>query len=114
MGERIVAQRPAAFADGRLGRYFASFESQRLIGSERAERERAAGALARDVEIERWTALPPGEVPVEVATKHEAEAFVAELSGIWKRRPRGAYRVAPGDKRRAVRVSRAEARRARA
>lgn len=94
---------------GRLQRYFATFEAQRLIGPARAERAREAGEMVREVVVERWTAQPPGAQAVEVSTKAEAESLARELGGTWKHRRPGAYRVVPAVHQRRRRVSRAQA-----
>jgi integrase len=94
---------------GRLQRYFAKVEAQRIVGPERAERAREAGENVREVLVERWTAQPPGAQPVEVATKSEAERLALELGGTWKHRRPGAYRVVPAIHQRPRRVSRAQA-----
>jgi integrase len=94
---------------GRLARYFATFESQRVVGAERAARARKAGETVREVVVERWTAQPPGSRPVEVATQAEAEVLATDLNGTWKHRARGAYRVVPAGHQRARRVPRAQA-----
>jgi integrase len=94
-------------ADGRLQRYFATFEAQRVIGPARAGRARESGEMVREVVVERWTAQPPGAQPVEVATKSEAERLAGERGGTWKHRRPGAYRVVPAIHQRPRRVSRA-------
>lgn len=100
-------------ADGRLQRYFATFEAQRVIGPARAERAREAGETVREALVERWTARPPGAQPVDVATKSEAERLARELGGTWKHRRPGVYRVVPAIHQRARRVSRVQAERLR-
>jgi integrase len=97
------------FADGRLQRYFATFEAQRVIGPARAGRAREAGETVREVVVERWTAQPPGAQSVEVATKSDAERLARELGGTWKHRRPGVYRVVPAIHQRPRRVSRAQA-----
>jgi integrase len=97
------------FAQEQLEDYFATFEAQRVLGSARAERAKAAGDVVREVTIERWIARPPGAEPVEVATKQEAVRLAAQLGGTWKHRRRGAYRVVPTGHQRARRVTRAQA-----
>lgn len=110
----LVADTPvSALADGRLQRYFASFEAQRVVGAERAERARADGEKVREVVVDRWTAQPPDAQSVEVATKLEAERLAHELGGTWKHRRPGVYRVVPATHQRPRRVSRAEAERLR-
>ena len=94
---------------GKLERYFATFEAQRVIGPNRAARAREAGEKVREVVVDRWTAQPPGAQPVEVATKSEAEQLARELDGTWKHRRPGAYRVVPALHERPRRVSRAQA-----
>ncbi len=96
------------FEDGRLQRYFANFEAQRLVGPERATRAREAGETVREVVVERWTAQPAGAQALEVATKAE-EHLAAELGGMWKHRRRGAYRVVLRSHQRPRRVTRADA-----
>lgn len=103
-----------ALSDGRLKRYFASFEAQRILGQAAAERARQAGGVVREIVVERWTARPPGSEPVEVETKAAAERLASELGGTWKHRRRGAYRVVPANSQRPHRVSRAEAERLKA
>jgi integrase len=90
---------------GRLQRYFATFEAQRVIGPERAKDARERGETVREVVVERWTAQPPGVQPVDVPTKAEAERLASELGGTWKHRRRGAYRVVPARHQRPRRVS---------
>jgi integrase len=93
-------------ADG-LRRYFATFQAQRVIGRDRAERAREAGKTVRDVIVERWTAQPSGVQPVQVETKAEAEALAVGSGGTWKHRAPGIYRVVPALHQRPKRVSRA-------
>jgi hypothetical protein len=97
------------FADGRLQRYFAKLEAQRLISPERAERARGAGETVRQVVVERWTGQPPRVHALEVATKAEAVRLAAELDGTWKHRRRGAYRVVPAGHQRPRRLTRVQA-----
>ncbi len=97
------------FADGRLRAYFADFESFRLLGEQAAGKALAEGKDVRGVQVERWTAQPPGSQAVEVATKAEAEQLAREMPGTWKHRRRGAYRVVPLEAQRPRRVSRATA-----
>jgi len=92
-----------------LSEYFAAFEAQRVVGSARAKRAKAAGETVREVTIERWIARPPGAEPVEAATKQEAVRLAAQLGGTWKYRRRGVYRVVPAGHQRAKRVARAQA-----
>jgi hypothetical protein len=96
-------------ADGRLPRYFATFEAQRVVGAARATRAREAGETVREVVIERWTAQPVAAQAIEVSTKAEAERLAQELGGTWKHRRPGAYRVVPPLHERQRRVSRAQA-----
>ena len=97
------------FADGRLRAYFDNFKSYRVLGEKSAKKTRAEGKDVRQVEIERWTAQPPGSAAVEVATKAEAVQLADEMPGTWKHRRRGAYRVVPLNARRPRRVSLANA-----
>jgi integrase len=101
----------AELTDRRLASYFASFESQRVIGSEQAKLAMERGQTVREVVVERWTARPPGSAAVEVPTKEQAVSLAAELGGTWKHRRRGAYRVTPVDHQRPRRVTRGEAQR---
>ena len=83
------------FADGRLRAYFADFKSYKVRGEKTAKKARAEGKEVRRIEVERWTAQPPGSHAVEVATKAEAVQLADELPGTWKHLRRGAYRVVP-------------------
>jgi integrase len=83
------------FADGRLRAYFADFKSYRVRGEKSAKKARAEGKEVRRIEVERWTAQPPGSQAVEVSTKAEAVRLADEMPGSWKHRRRGAYRVVP-------------------
>ncbi len=96
-------------ADGRLRAYFADFQSFRVLGEKAARKALAEGKDVREVQVERWTAQPPGSQAVEVATKGEAERLAREMPGTWKHRRRGAYRVVPLDAQRPRRVSLATA-----
>jgi len=98
-----------ALTPARLRGYFAGFRAERVVGAKTAARLKEEGEDVKQVSIERWTARPPGGVPVEVATKAEAERLAAELRGTWKHRRRGAYRVVPVGTVRARRVSRGTA-----
>jgi integrase len=97
------------FADGRLRGYFEDFKSYKLLGEKAAKKARAEGRMVRQVEIERWTAQPPGSAAIDVATKAEAVQLADELPGTWKHRRRGVYRVVPLNARRPHRVSFAQA-----
>jgi integrase len=97
-------------ADGRLRRYFADFQSYRVLGEKAGRKAKAEGQDVRRVEIARWTAQPPGSAAVEVETKAEAERLADELPGTWKHRRRGCYRVVPLNAQRPRRVSHATAR----
>jgi integrase len=93
-----------------LSAYFAAFEAQRVVGAAKAEELRAAGETVRVVMVERWTALEPGSLPIEVSTKQEAVDESIRIGGTWKHRAPGVYRVTPPNARRARRVSLATAR----
>lgn len=97
-------------ADGRLRDYFADFQSYRVLGEKAARKAKAEGKDVRRVEINRWTAQPPGSAAVEVKTKAEAVRLADELPGTWKHRRRGCYRVVPLNAQRPKRVSHATAR----
>ena len=97
------------FLDGRLRDYFADFKCYRVRGEKAAKQARTEGKEVRRVEVERWTAQPPGSQAVEVATKAEAVQLADELPGTWKHRRRGAYRVVPLDAKRPKGVSFAQA-----
>ena len=66
-----------------------------MRGERAAKKARAEGKEVRRIEVERWTAQPPGSQAVEVATKAEAVQLADEMPGTWKHRRRGAYRVVP-------------------
>lgn len=93
-----------AFADGRLRVYFADFKSYKVLGQEAAKKALAEGKDVRQVEVERYTAQPPGSQAVEVATKAQALRLADELPGTCKHRRRGAYRVVPLEAQRPRRV----------
>jgi integrase len=103
------------FADGRLRAYFDDFKSYRVLGEKSAKKARAEGKDVRTVEIERWTAQPPGSAAVEVDTKAEAVQLADNLPGTWLHRRRGKdgrfgpFRVVPLNARRPKRVSLAKA-----
>ncbi|MGH2861567.1 MAG: tyrosine-type recombinase/integrase [Solirubrobacteraceae bacterium] len=99
---------------GKLQWYFSTFESQRVVGPQRAAQAREAGETVRKVVIERWTAQPPGSQRVEVPTQAEAELLATEIGGTWKHRAPGVYRVVPANSQRAQRVPRAQAEQLRA
>jgi integrase len=99
----------AALEPGKLQRYFATFEAQRVVGPQRAKQARDAGETVRKVVVERWTAQPPGSQRIEVATQAEAERLASETGGTWKHRAPGRYRVVPVNHQRPSRVPRAEA-----
>jgi integrase len=99
----------AQLEPGQLQRYFATFESQRIVGPERAAEARAADESVREIVVERWTAQPPASRPVEVETQAEAEQLAAELGGTWKHRAPGVYRVVAANHQRPRRVPRGQA-----
>lgn len=99
----------AELEPGKLQRYFATFEAQRVVGPQRAAQAREAGETVRKVVVERWTAQPPGSQRVEVATQAEAERLAAEIGGTWKHRAPGVYRVVPAHSQRPHRVTRGKA-----
>jgi integrase len=88
------------FADGRLRAYFADFKCYKVRGEQAAKKARAEGKDVRRIEVERWTAQPPGSQAIEVATKAEAMRIADELPGNWKHVRRGAYRIVPLNARR--------------
>jgi integrase len=98
-------------ADGRLAVYFADFKAERPLGKLSAAKALGEGRDVIEVEVERWTAKPPGSQSVEVATIKEAVRVAAQIGGTWKHRRRGCYRVVANGAERARRVSRATARR---
>jgi hypothetical protein len=71
------------FADGRLRDYFDDFKSYRVISEQTAKTRRAEGKEVQRIEVERWTAQPPGSTPVEVLTKAEAVQVANQLPGTW-------------------------------
>lgn len=97
------------FLDGRLRDYFGDFKCYRVRGEKAAKQARTEGKEVRRIEVERWTAQPPGSQAVEVATKAEAVQLADELPGTWKHRRRGAYRVVPLDAKRPKSVTFAQA-----
>jgi integrase len=99
------------FADGRLRVYFTDFRVERPLGEQTAAKALSEGRDVAKVEIERWTAKPPGSRTFEVATRREAVRLAAKIGGTWKHRRRGCYRVVATGAERARRVSRATARR---
>jgi hypothetical protein len=96
-------------ADGRLRDYFANFMAERILGEQAATKALAEGLDVVEVEIQRWTAQPPGSQAFEVATMREAVRLAAKIGGTWKHRRRGCYRVVAIGAERAKRVSRATA-----
>jgi integrase len=98
-------------ADGRLTSYFADFMAERLLGEQTAAKALSEGCDVVEVQVERWTAQPPGSQAVEVATRREAVRVAARIGGTWKHRRRGCYRVVAHGARRPRRVSRVSARR---
>jgi hypothetical protein len=98
-----------SLADGRLRAYFADFKSYRVLSEAKAREALAEGKTVQQLTIERWTAQPAESQAIEVATKDEAVRLADELSGTWKHRRRGCYRVVPLDAQRPRRVSRATA-----
>lgn len=97
------------FADGRLRAYFEDFKSYKVRGEKSAKKALAEGKDVRRVEVERWTAQPPGSAAVEVATKAEAVRLADDMPGNWKHVRRGAYRVVPLNAQRAKGVPFAKA-----
>ena len=91
--------------DGRLVAYFENFPAERALGKKKAAAARAEGREVVQLEVENWTAQPPGSQAVEVATQLEAVRLADELEGTWKHRRKGAYRVVPSGAQRARRVS---------
>jgi hypothetical protein len=53
-------------ADGRLTSYFADFKAERLLGEQAAAKALSEGKDVAKVQVERWTAQPPGSQAVEV------------------------------------------------
>lgn len=98
-------------ADGRLTSYFADFKAERLLGEQAAAKALSEGKDVAKVQVERWTAQPPGSRTVEVATRREAVRVAAQIGGTWKHRRRGCYRVVAHGAQRPRRVSRATAHR---
>jgi integrase len=96
-----------SLADGRLRAYFADFKSYRVLSEKRAREALAEGRNVQQLTIERWTAQPADSQAIEVATKDEAVRLADDLTGTWKHRRRGCYRVVPLDAQRPRRVSRA-------
>jgi integrase len=96
-------------ADGRLEPYFAGLKAECALGAESAEKALIAGKDVVEVQIESWTARPPGNEAIEVPTKAEAVRLASEIGGTWKHRRKGVYRVVPAGAVRARRVSRATA-----
>ena len=97
------------FLDGRLRAYFADFKCYRVRSEKAAKKLRPEGKEVRRIEVERWTAQPPGSQAVEVPTKAEAVQLADELPGTWKHRRRGAYRVVPLNAQRPKSVTFAQA-----
>ncbi len=97
-------------ADGRLVVYFANFRAERPLGAHTAARALSEGRDVVEVQVERWTAKPPGSRAFEVATMREAVKLAAKIEGSWKHRRRGCYRVVATGAERARRVSRSTAR----
>ena len=98
-------------ADGRLTSYFADFKAERLLGEQAATKALSEGKDVAKVQIERWTAQPPGSQAAEVSTRREAVRLAAQIDGTWKHRRRGCYRVVAHGVQRPRRISRATARR---
>jgi integrase len=96
-------------ADGRLEPYFAGLKAECALGAENAEKALIAGKDVVEVQIESWTARPPGNEAIEVSTKAEAVRLASEMGATWKHRRKGVYRVVPTGAVRAHRVSRATA-----
>jgi hypothetical protein len=80
-------------ADGRLRSYFAEFKAERLLGEQAAAKALSEGKDVAQVQVERWTAQPPGSQAVEVSTRREAVRLAAQIGGTWKHRRRGCYRI---------------------
>jgi hypothetical protein len=97
------------FGDGRLGPYFMNFKAERPLGEQRARQAIAEGLDVVEVQVERWTAQPPGSQAFEVPTMREAVRLAARIGGTWKHRRRGCYRVTAVGAERPKRVSRATA-----
>jgi integrase len=98
-------------ADGRLTSYFADFKAERLLGEQAAAKALSEGKDVAQVQVERWTAQPPGSQAIEVATRREAVRIAAQIGGTWKHRRRGCYRIVSHGAQRPRRISRATSRR---
>jgi hypothetical protein len=96
-----------------LVEYFASFSAERVIGADTAQRLSSDDEDVAEVVNHVWLCWPAGEMPIEVATKHEAEAIATERGWTWKHRARGVYRVTPPGAKRGERVTFTEAARRR-
>jgi integrase len=97
------------FGDGRLSPYFMNFKAERPLGEQRARKAIAEGLDVVKVQVERWTAQPPGSQAFEVPTMREAVRLAARIGGTWKHRRRGCYRVTAIGAERPKRVSRTTA-----
>jgi integrase len=91
--------------DGRLIPYFESLTAERAVGKKAASIAAAEGHEIFEVEIESWTAQPRDSRAIEVATRAEAARLATELSGTWKHRAPGSYRVVPAGAQRPRRVT---------
>lgn len=110
LGGEQSGDRPVdGFEAAELRDYFTDFVAEPPVGAEKAKTMKAEGHDVVQVVNEVWFAWPPGEKPIVVATKAEAERIARERSWTWKHRAPGAYRVTPPNSGRPKRVGPVEA-----
>jgi integrase len=101
--------RIADLTPAKLVEYFTDFQAESPIGKEKWERLKAEGEDVGEVTNECWVAYPPGEKPIEVKTKPEAEEIALARGWTWKHRRAGVYRVTPPNSGRPEAVGPAQA-----